>query len=192
MSYAAVSSLRKESLFKAIVTRRIVKAVDKYQQSTPEAAFVIGLLSSIGNLPLLGGEPHKHYSNNLEADKLPWDIQQQLLESKSNQFTYTFDLLNSWDFPKEITLPIKHILQYRHIDTNPYIKALYASNLLALSFIYPEYFKIADIIEHDVFSILGLKGDCLIKLYKEAIETTSLRLFTNITPVSTKIIGVSI
>jgi hypothetical protein len=170
--------LRKKSLFKAILTRSLIKTLDKFGTKTPEVSFIIGLLSSIGDMPILYCYTDKHYSRHLSGSTLPWVIQEKL--TGYNQSHYSYQLLKSWNFPKEITLPIRYVFQFNTIDTNPYITALYGATMMTLPFTYPRNFRIDEIINDELVSLLNLSKPLLSRLYREAIEITSTQLLSKI------------
>ena len=173
-------SYRKKSLFKAIATTKLLSQLKTSQATSPEVAFLSGLLSSIGNMPILSFNPKYHYSEHLSDDTYPWIIQEKL--TGFNQFDYSYELLDFWKIPKEICLPIKYFMKYDEIQTNPYLEPLFMANLLSLPFVYPEYFRISKILDHEVFFRSELPKDWFLDLYKQTINATSSKLFDEIPP----------
>lgn len=173
---------RKKSLFTAIVAIALIKEIDLFNRASPELAYVVGLLSSLGDLPLLCNNSTNHYSKHMSGNTFPWDIQESL--TGYNQFDCAFNLLDSWRIPKEVTLPIKHLTQFALIDTNPYLHAVYGANLLALPFVYPENYNIHLIVENGFFKSMKIPTEWLVQLFKVTINTTSSRLFADISPFS--------
>lgn len=169
---------KKKSLFKAIISAKVTHKIDLFNRTTPETAFIVGLLSSIGNLPLIDFDPSKHYTKHLKGNTLPWLVQQSI--TGYNQFDISYHLLNSSNFPSALTTPVKCVLQYNDIDTNLYIKGLYGASLMSAAFTFPEIYNIEAIVEEPFFRSLGLSKLWLLNLYKEAIDTTSSRLLSNI------------
>lgn len=178
MSTFDTFNYRKKSLFKAIIATKITHEIDRFNKSKPESAFLIGLLSSIGNLPIMSFNDTKHYSNHHYNNTFPWLVQHDI--TGYNQFDVSYQLLNSSLFPNELLIPIRYVLQHETIDTNPYIKGLYAACLMSIAFAYPDKFSIKSILQNKFFLSLGLSQDWLLSLYKQAIDTTSERLLSNI------------
>lgn len=171
---------QKQSLFCAKATKALTKEIDKAGKLNYETAFLIGLLSTIGNILILSFHPEMHYSNHFVPYKYPWEIQKDV--TSVDQYEVAAELLNSWNIPKEITLPIKHLSQGRSIDASPYIKQLYVGTLMSLTFVYAEHFNFENIIDESVAELIGIPINDLHIIYKDCANLTvdhlSKQIFT--------------
>jgi len=133
-----------------------------------ERLFVAGLLQNFGELivakvsPELAQECEKY-----SQEQLPWSLQQRILG-----FTYTeisAELLNIWQIPEKIILPIRHYNEAKTIQINKDVKVLYLASHLALVDSHPEVFNYDDNVEQSLLESLNISDDDL----AEAVEFAS-------------------
>jgi len=104
-----------------------------------ERLFVAGLLQNFGELIVAKVTPDlakqcEKYSTGI----LPWALQK-----KNIGFTYTdisAALLNIWQIPEKIILPIRHYNEAQTIQINKDVKVLYLASRLALVDSHPDLF----------------------------------------------------
>lgn len=161
---------QKQSLFCAKATKALTKIIDKSGKLNHETAFLIGLLSTIGNILILSFHPEMHYSKHFVPHKYPWDIQKNI--TSVDQYEVAAELLSSWNIPKEITLPIKHLSQARNIDASPYIKQLFVGTLMSLTFVYAEHFNLENILDESIAKLIGIPLLDLQHIYKDCAKLT--------------------
>ena len=165
-----VTTYKRQSLFCALTTKHLSKLTGDSATHDPETAFVIGLLSTVGNILLLNGNSELHYSKHYEGSKLPWDIQKEC--TGIDQYELAARLLAFWRIPRVITQPIKHLGKAAEMDAFPYIKQLYVATSLSLLFVHAENYNIADIITDTLASSIGLTKKDLSAIYRDcAIQT---------------------
>ncbi|MGB1263327.1 MAG: HDOD domain-containing protein [Cognaticolwellia sp.] len=111
-----------------------------------ERLFVAGLLQNFGELIVAKVSPElAKECEAYSADLLPWQLQKQVLA-----FTYTdisAELLNIWQIPEKIILPIRHYNNAHNIQINKDVKVLYLASRLALVACHPELFSYDDSVD---------------------------------------------
>jgi len=134
-----------------------------------ERLFVAGLLQNFGELLVAKITPEIAQScEAYTSDKLPWAIQQQHLG-----FTYTdisAALLNIWQIPEKIILPIRHFNQAQDIQINKDVKVLYLASRLALIDSHPDRYTQEQLLDEKMCQGLGIASHELTSAAEFAAE----------------------
>jgi len=126
-----------------------------------ERLFVAGLLQNFGELIVAKISPEiAKTCEQYSPENLPWKLQHQQLG-----FSYTdisAELLNIWQIPEKIILPIRHYNEANSIQINKDVKVLYLASRLALVDSHPESFIYDETVDETLCKSLGISSDDLI------------------------------
>ena len=126
-----------------------------------ERLFVAGLLQNFGELIVAKITPElAQQCEKYSAQVLPWPLQKSTLG-----FTYTdvsAQLLEIWQIPEKIILPIRHFNEAHAIQINKDVKVLYLASRLALLDSHPEDFTYDETVDGTLCDSLQISSDDLI------------------------------
>jgi HD-like signal output (HDOD) protein len=125
-----------------------------------ERLFVVGLLHNLGELIVAKQTPDiAQQAQRFNPPCFPWEQQQAVLG-----FTYTdvtAELLQLWQLPNNIILPIRHYHEAKSIDINKDVKVLYLASRMALLHLFPDRYTEDDLVEFALCQKLGITSDDL-------------------------------
>ncbi len=145
-----------------------------------ERMFVVGLLHDFGGLIVAKMTPEAaKRCESISPPAYPWQLQTHLLGFSYSQVTA--ELLELWQLPEKIIIPIRYFTQADHIETNQDIKVLSIAVGLMLANNQPEYLNYLIKDHQHILDDLGielsdLEEVCMIANQEMSSVVTSMRL----------------
>jgi HD-like signal output (HDOD) protein len=144
------------SVFCALCAKYIAEAIGIKDF---ERLFVSGLMINLGELLVYISNPSVALlcNESTKSGLLPWDAQKKIMG-----FTYsdiTHSLLQSWDLPSQLTMPIKYFNDAPNLDINQDVKVLYLASRITVSEFNLGKFPFSEIFDENVFYQIGLCAD---------------------------------